>query len=155
MQIIKLSVWWGTCQKQSNMGVSQPCNFWKCCISDSLLYWDIYGTHLTYEQVWHVKLKPVCSRMYYVKSVFWYKLVILKYHTFCLHALTIQENIFSLTKLITTFWVDFRSFLMILISKKKYNSKYPYSIWWIVPCVLSELWIKETPVDVVMTLNII
>ncbi len=46
---------------------------------------------------------------------------------------------FLLLNFLTIFWTVFRSYLMV-INSKNYKSKYPNTIWWIMPCIMSELW---------------
>ncbi len=41
--------------------------------------------------------------------------------------------------IIDYFCAVFISYLMV-INSKKYKSKYPNTIWWILPCIMSELW---------------
>ncbi len=68
-------------------------------------------------------------RIWYVKCVFWNKLVILKYHPFGLNGLIFKGNIFLFIKLLTIFWAFFMTLLKV-INSAKYNSKYQYIIWW-------------------------
>ncbi len=134
-------------QSKSNMEENNL--FIKSCIlenkSDSLWYWDLYHTHLKkktylkYEQMKQVKLRQVCWIIHSVKCVFWYKLVILKYHSSCFNELTFKRHIFSLIKLLTIFFAVFMSLLMILNSIK-YKSKYPNIICWIMSCIMQDLW---------------
>ncbi len=49
---------------------------------------------------------------------------------------------FPLLNYLTIFYAVFISYL-IVINSKKYKSKYPNTIWWIMPCILSELWRKK------------
>ncbi len=62
-----------------------------------------------------------------------------KYHLCYLNELTFNSNLFSLIELLTIFCAVFISYLMV-INSKKYKSKYPNTIWWIMSCIMSELW---------------
>ncbi len=125
-------------------------NIWNLAywISDSLLYWDIYLIH-----IYHMSKCSKCNwnryngwRILYVKCTFSHKWVIPKY-CLCylksyLNELTFNGNLFSfieLSWLLTIFCAVFISYLMV-INSKKYKSKYPTTIWLIMPCIMSELW---------------
>ncbi len=71
--------------------------------------------------------------------MFWIKLVIPKYHTSCHCELTVKGNIFTFIKVLTLFCEVLMSVLMVIFSKK-YLSKYPCIIWWIMVCIMNELW---------------
>ncbi len=107
-------------------------------ISHSLLYWYISHTHLSYEQVSQVQLKQVYWRILYVKWAFSHKWIIPKYCLYYLNELTFNGNLFSFIELLTIFCAVFISYLMV-INSKKYQSKYPNTIWWIMLCIMTEL----------------
>ncbi len=44
------------------------------------------------------------------------------------------------------FCAVFISYLMV-INSKKYKSKYPNTIWWIMPCIMSELWKNQIAIN--------
>ncbi len=123
-------------------------NIWNLAywISDILLYWDISHTHLSYEQVQQVQLKQVYWRIFYVKCVFSHKWVIPNYRLCYLNELTFNGNLFSFIVLLTIFCAVFISYLMV-INSKKYKSKYPNTIWWIMPCIMSELWKRKIAIN--------
>ncbi len=120
--------------------IGNICNlaYW---ISAILLYWDISHTHLSYKQVEQVQLKQVYWRILYVKCTFSHKWVIPKYCLYYLNELTFYGNLFSFIELLTIFWTVFISYLMV-INSDKYKSNYPNTIWWIMSCIMGELWKK-------------
>ncbi len=73
-----------------------------------------------------------------MKCVFSHKWVIPKYHLCYLNDLTFNGNLFCFIELLTIFCAVFMSYLMV-INNKKYKSKYPNTIWRIMPCIMSEL----------------
>ncbi len=100
--------------------------------SDSMWYRDLYHTHLKYEVVQQVILKQIGWRIYSVKCVFWHKLVTPKYHHLFLMIWT--GNICSFIKLLTIFSAVIMP-LFKLFNSMKYKSKYPNTIWWIIPYI--------------------
>ncbi len=91
-------------------------NIWNLAywILDSLLYWDISHTHLSFEQVWQVQLKQVYWRLLYMKCAFSPKWVIPKYCLCYLNELTFNSNLFSFIELLTIFCAVFISYLMVI-----------------------------------------
>ncbi len=73
-----------------------------------------------------------------MKCAFSHKWVIPKYRLCYLNELTFNGNIFSFIELLTIFCAVFISYIMV-INSKKYKSKYPNTIWGIMPCNMSEL----------------
>ncbi len=65
--------------------------------------------------------------------------VIRKYCLCYLNELTFNGNLFSFIELLTIFCAVFISYLMDDKYSKKYKSKYPNTIWSIMPCIISKL----------------
>ncbi len=63
-----------------------------------------------------------------------------------LNELTFNGNLFSFIELLTIFCAVFISYLMVM-NDKKYKSKYQNTIWWILPCIMSELWTKQIAIN--------
>ncbi len=73
-----------------------------------------------------------------MKCAFSHKWVIPKYCLCYLNEMTFNGHLFSFIELLTIFHAVFISYLMV-INSKKYISKYPNTIWSIMPCIMSEL----------------
>ncbi len=78
-------------------------------------------------------------------------MVILKNHPPFLNKLIFKGNIFSLIKLSNISRAVFMS-LLINLNSKKCKSKYPNTIWWIIPYIMSGSW-KTNTNKPLMTLN--
>ncbi len=134
----------GDTTDQNSPKSSSTGNIWNLAywISYNLLCWDIYHTHLSYEQVWQMQLKMVYWRILYMKCAFAPKWVIPKYCLCYLNELIFNSNLFSFIELLTIFCAVFISYLMVI-----YKSKYPNTIWWIMPCIMSELWKRQIAIN--------
>ncbi len=104
-----------------------------CCIETYLIH--IYHMSKCSKCNW----KQVYWRILYVKCALSHKWVIPKYCICYLNELTFNDNLLSFIELLTIFCAVFISYLMV-INSKIYKSKYPNTIWWIMPCIMSELW---------------
>ncbi len=105
-----------------------------CCIETYLIH--IYHMSKCSKCNWY---KQVYWRILYMKCAFSYKWIIPKYCLCYLNELTFNGKQFSFIECLTIFCVVFVSYLMV-INSKKYKSKYPKIIWWIMPCIMSKLW---------------
>ncbi len=110
--------------------------------------------HIEYRIVWllrhifiHIYHMSKCSKYNWNSYIegfcmwnvhFLHKWILPKYCLCYRNELTFNGNLFSFIELLTIFCSVFISYL-IVINSKKYKSKYPNTIWWIMPCIMSEL----------------
>ncbi len=100
-----------------------------CCIETYLIH------------IYHMSKCSKCNWNRYIEGfcAFSHKWVIPKYCLCYLNELTFNGYLFSFIEFLTFFCAVFISYLMV-INSKKYKSKYPNIIWWIMPCIMNKLW---------------
>ncbi len=114
-------------------------NIWNIAywISNSLLYWDISHTHVSYDQVykcnWNRYIEQFCKRNvhFHINDLS----PNIAYRCY-LNKLTFNGNLFSFIQLLTIFCTVVILYWMVITSNK-YKSKYPNPIWWIMLCIIS------------------
>ncbi len=117
-----------------------------CCI-------EIYLIH-----IYHMSKCSKCNWNRYSEGFcmwnvhFLHKWVIPKYCLCYLNELTFNGNLFSFIELLIIFCAVFISYLMV-INSNNYKSKYPNTIWWIMRCIMSELWKKKYSNKPLMLVN--
>ncbi len=97
------------------------------CLHNSLFY-KIFNTQ---------GIEDRCYKLYLVCP---YLIIHIIQLCTCLNELSITETIFSLIKL---FFCE----VLIVLNSKKYKSKYPNTIWWIMPLYYEWIMKKQTPIN--------
>ncbi len=111
-------------------------------------YQIVYCIEIYLIHIYHMSKCSKCNWNRYIEGFFMWNVYFhinglsQKYRVCYLNELTFNGNLFSFIELLTIFCAVFLLYLMV-INSNKYKSKYTNTIWWIMPCIMSDYEINK------------